>query len=88
MHTDSPDKPKKLKQTLSACQKADDNCFLGQERSADGEIHATRNHSNVGNVLRNTEKNCVGPAIQNKKCGMLTSGVVVLHDNARPHTGK
>jgi hypothetical protein len=24
-------------------------------------------------------------AIQNKRCGMLTSGVVLLHDNARPH---
>jgi hypothetical protein len=25
-------------------------------------------------------------AIQNKRHGMLTSGVVLLHDNARPHT--
>ncbi|GBM57008.1 Mariner Mos1 transposase [Araneus ventricosus] len=25
-------------------------------------------------------------AIQNKCCGLLSSGVVVLHDNARPHT--
>jgi hypothetical protein len=31
MHTHSPNKPKKFKQT-SACQKADGNCFLGQER--------------------------------------------------------
>jgi hypothetical protein len=30
----------KLKQTLSAFQKADGNCFLGQERSVDGGIHA------------------------------------------------
>jgi hypothetical protein len=28
-------------------QKADDNCFLGQERSADDGIHATRDHNNV-----------------------------------------
>jgi hypothetical protein len=33
MHTHSPDKPKKFKRTLSACQKADGNCFLGQKRS-------------------------------------------------------
>jgi hypothetical protein len=25
-------------------------------------------------------------AIQSKCCGMLTLGVVLLHDNARPHT--
>jgi hypothetical protein len=58
MHTHSPDKPKKFKQTLSACQKADGSCFLGQERSADGAIHASRDHSNIRSVrvLRNTLK--------------------------------
>jgi hypothetical protein len=56
MHTHSPDKSKKFKQTLSACQKADGNCFLGQERSADGRIHATRDHGNVRSVLRSTKK--------------------------------
>jgi hypothetical protein len=55
MHTHSPNKPKKFKQTLSACQKVDGNCFLGQERSADGGIHATSNHSTVRSVLRNTK---------------------------------
>ncbi|GBN55167.1 hypothetical protein AVEN_231701-1 [Araneus ventricosus] len=25
-------------------------------------------------------------AIQNKRCGLLSSGVVLLHDKARPHT--
>jgi hypothetical protein len=56
--------------------------------SADGGIHATMYHNNVRSVLRNPKKkkNCVGPAIQNKRRGMLTSGVVLLHDNARPHT--
>jgi hypothetical protein len=51
MYTHSPDKPKTFKQTLSACQKADGSCFLGQERSADGGIHATRDHRNVTSVL-------------------------------------
>jgi hypothetical protein len=32
------------------------------------------------------KKNCVGPAIQNKRRGMLTYSVVLSHDNARPHT--
>jgi hypothetical protein len=50
MHTHSPNKPKKFKQT-SACQKADGNCFLRHERSADGGIHATRDHSNFRSVL-------------------------------------
>jgi hypothetical protein len=66
MHTHAPDKPKKFKQT-SACQKADGNCFVGQERSADGGIHATRDHNNVTNVLRNTDRNLCR-TIQNKGC--------------------
>jgi hypothetical protein len=44
-----------FKQTLSVCQKAD-NCFLGQERSADGGIHATKDHNNIRSVLQNTKK--------------------------------
>jgi hypothetical protein len=32
MHTHSPKKQKMFKQTSSACQNADGNCFLGQER--------------------------------------------------------
>jgi transposase len=82
MHTHSLNKSKEFKQT-SACQKADDNCFLGQERSVDGGIHATRDH-NVTSILQNTKKMLW--AIQNKRRGMLTYGVVLLHDNARPHT--
>jgi hypothetical protein len=47
MQTHSPNKQKKFKQTLSVCQKADGNCFLVQERSADGGIYANRDHNNV-----------------------------------------
>jgi hypothetical protein len=50
IHTHSPKKPKKFKQT-SAYQKADANCLLEQERSADCGIHATRDHNNVRSVL-------------------------------------
>jgi hypothetical protein len=37
----------KFKQTLSACQKADGNCFLGQESCATGGIYVTRDHNSV-----------------------------------------
>jgi hypothetical protein len=49
--------PKNLK---TFCQKADGNCFLGQERSADDRIYATRDHSNVRSVLRNTNETALG----------------------------
>jgi hypothetical protein len=81
MHTHSPNK---FKQT-STCQKADDKYVLVQERSADGGIHATRDHSNVRSVLRNTKKNLCR-AIQNKRHGMLTYGLMLLHGNDRSHT--
>jgi hypothetical protein len=42
MYTHSPNKPKNFEQMLPPCQKANGNCFLGQEMSADGGIHAKR----------------------------------------------
>jgi hypothetical protein len=69
---------------LSACQKADGSCFLRQERNTDGGIYATRDHNVVTSVLQNTKK--LHRAIQNKRRGMLTHGVVLLHDNVHPHT--
>jgi hypothetical protein len=57
MNTHSPNKLKKFKQT-SACQKAGDNCFLGQQRSADGEIHATRDHNNIQGLCETLTKLC------------------------------
>jgi hypothetical protein len=59
MHTHSPSKPEKLKQT-SAYQKADGICFLGQERSSDGGIYASRDCSNIRSVLQDTTKDCLG----------------------------
>jgi hypothetical protein len=32
------------------------NCFLGQERRADGGIHVTRDHNNVRSALQNANK--------------------------------
>jgi hypothetical protein len=82
-HTHSPNKQKKFRQTLSPYQKADSNCFLGQERSAAGEIHATRDHNNVRSASRNNKNN---RRAVNKWRGMLTSDIVLLHDNGGPHT--
>jgi spore coat polysaccharide biosynthesis protein SpsF (cytidylyltransferase family) len=48
MHTHSPHTRKLLN---TVCQKAGDNCFLGQERNVNGGIHATRDHDNVTSVL-------------------------------------
>jgi hypothetical protein len=64
MHTCSPNKPKNFKQTLSACQKADGNRFLGQESSADGGIHVTQDHSNIRSVLWNNKKTALGRSEQ------------------------
>jgi hypothetical protein len=83
VHTHSPNTPKKFKQALSA-QKAAGNCFLGQERSADGGIRATRDHNNARSVLRNTKK-CIGP-FRKKRRGMLIVSVVLFLDHACTHT--
>jgi transposase len=69
---------------LSACQKADGTVFWGGKRVKVDGIYATRDHINVRSVLRNKKK--LLKVIQNKRRGMLTSGVVFLCDNARPHT--
>jgi hypothetical protein len=36
------------------CQKTDINCFLGQERSANGRMHATKGNNIIRSALRNT----------------------------------
>jgi hypothetical protein len=51
MHTHSPNKMK----TSSAFQEDGGNCFLGQERSSDGGIHATKDLNNIRSVLWNTK---------------------------------
>jgi hypothetical protein len=57
MHTYSPKRLKRFKQTLFANQKADGNCFLGQERGADGGIQATKDYNDVRSLLQNKKKN-------------------------------
>jgi hypothetical protein len=66
MHTHSPNKLKMFKQTLFVCEKADGNCFLGQEIGPDGGIHATRDHNNVTSILQNTKKTAYGRPFRTK----------------------
>jgi hypothetical protein len=47
----SPNNPQKNKQLLFECHKSNSNCFLGQERSAYGRIHATLGQNNITSVL-------------------------------------
>jgi hypothetical protein len=62
-----PNKTKMFKEALSTCRKAYVNCFLGQEDSANGGIHATRDYSNVISALPNTRKlHRAGNSEQNK----------------------
>jgi hypothetical protein len=72
MHTHSPNKLKKFKQT-SAFQKADGNGFLRHERSADGGIYSTTDHTLSLEVYCESQK----------RCGTMT---LLLHDNACPHS--
>jgi hypothetical protein len=86
MHRHSPNNPKKFKQT-SACQKADASCFLRQERGKGVlMVEFMRQGTTVtSDVYCKTLKELCR-AIQNKRRGMLTSGVVLLDENTRPHT--
>lgn len=68
-------------QTLSAGQKLIIS-FLGKDRRADSVINAATSHNSVINVLCDTKKRLHG-AIENKRHGMLTCGMVVLRDDAR-----
>jgi len=83
MHTHSPNKPKKFKQTLSnrkmmATVFWDRKGILLTEFMAPGTTITSEVYCETLHKLRRS--------IQNKRRGMLSKGVVLLHDNARPHT--
>jgi hypothetical protein len=65
MDTHIPNMPKKFKWT-SICQIAGGNSLLSQERSADGKIHATRDHNIVSSILWNTKTSAYGRPIRTK----------------------
>jgi hypothetical protein len=72
--------------TNVVCQKADDNSLLGQDRRADGGIHTTRGHNTSDAYFETLKEPCT--AFQYIRRGMLTSGIVLLHDDVRPHTSR
>ena len=80
-HSDSP-KPKKFMQTHGKKQMAtvfwDEKGILLVDFLEQGQTVTSERYCQT---LRNLRR-----AIQNKRRGMLSSGIVFLHDNARPHT--
>ncbi|GBO24674.1 Histone-lysine N-methyltransferase SETMAR, partial [Araneus ventricosus] len=82
-HTGSPTRLRKARQTLSARKLMvtvfwDAQGFLLIEFMTRG---TTINSEVYCRTLKKLKR-----AIQNKRRGLLSSGVVLLHDNARPHT--
>jgi histone-lysine N-methyltransferase SETMAR len=83
MHTSSPNKPKKFKQMFSN-RKVRATVFWDRKGVLlvnFMEPGTTINADVYCQTLRRLRR-----AIQNKRRGMLSSGVVLIHDNARPHT--
>lgn len=84
-HTASPNKPKKVRQTLSTRKLMatvfwDAKGILLVDFMERGTTITSAVYCETLNRLRR--------AIQNKRRGLLTRGVVFVHDNARPHTAR
>jgi hypothetical protein len=79
--TSSPIK-KKFKQTISTC-KIMCTVFWDRKHIMLVEFLPQGSTINVGVNCDTLKK--VRHAIQNRRCGMLSQGVVMLHDNASPH---
>jgi hypothetical protein len=84
MHTHPPNKPKKIKQRLFA-RKLMAAVFWDRKGVLMMEF-MQQGTTIMSEVYYKTLKKLVGPAIQSKRCGMLTYSVVFLHDSACPHT--
>ena len=65
-------------QVSALCWKAFFDDVLGHPRAYPWTVTSV----NYSNMLRNELR----PAIRSKRRGRLTQGVLLLHDNARPHT--
>jgi hypothetical protein len=87
MHTHSPNKPKKFKQTLPARKLMAVFFWGGGDRIELLVVEFMQQGTTItSKVYCETPKICVGPVIQNKMHGMLTYDVVLLRDDACPHT--
>ncbi|GBM90647.1 Histone-lysine N-methyltransferase SETMAR [Araneus ventricosus] len=82
-HTDSPTRLRKALQTLSA-RKLMVTVFWDAQGILLIEVMTRGTTINSVVYCRKLKK--LKRAIQNKRRGLLSSGVVLLHDNARPHT--
>jgi hypothetical protein len=84
MHARSPNKPKKFKQTLSARKLM--ACFLGQDEKGMPMVKFMQQGTTVTCQMYCETLKKLRKAIQKKRRGMVTYGVVLLYDNALPHT--
>ncbi|GBN56033.1 Histone-lysine N-methyltransferase SETMAR [Araneus ventricosus] len=82
-HTDSPTRLRKARQTLSA-RKLMVTVFWDAQGILLIEFMTRGTTINSEVYCRTLKK--LKRAIQNKRRGLLSSGVVLLHDSARPHT--
>jgi hypothetical protein len=80
-HTHSPKKPKKFKHTLPAWKLM---TTVFWDRKGVLVVECMQRRITITSQVYCKTKNC--GAIQTKRRGMLTFGVVLLHDNASPHT--
>jgi hypothetical protein len=83
MHACSPNKPKKIKQRFSA-RKLMPAVFWDRKEVLIVEVMQQCQKYIAKHTKK--KKDCVKPVIQNKRRRMLTFCVVLLHDNACPHT--
>jgi histone-lysine N-methyltransferase SETMAR len=84
-HTHSPKKPREFKQNLSGRKLMTTVFWDRKGLLMAGFMQKGTTIMSEVYCVRNTKKR-LRIAIENKRCGMLTSGVILLHDNARPHT--
>ncbi|KAJ4432825.1 hypothetical protein ANN_21464 [Periplaneta americana] len=82
-HPSSPKKPRKFKQTLST-QNVMATVFWDRKDVLLLDFMPKGTTINANRYCETLRK--LRRAIQNKRLGMLSRGVVLLHDNARPHT--
>jgi hypothetical protein len=83
MHTHSPNKPKMFKQLLSARNLM---AAVFWDRKGVLMVEFVQQGTTIMSEFYGETPENLRRVIQNKRRGMLTFGVVVLHDNARLHT--
>jgi hypothetical protein len=81
MHTHSPNRQKKFKQTLSACQMT--TIFWGGKEVLMQES-CQKGLQYRQNCIAKHQKTCLGSFRKNRR-GMLTSGVELCRENVLPH---